>query len=672
MSADLRGPGNGASCCHDNCETLAPFKAASVAAVSCGFIKSDTLVTVLVSHFTVIVTFLIYFVASNSAGYRKPTTSTFSYTTSATDSELEAACKAEKSRMETLELFGATQLPESTNCLACSEDGRYLSLGHSRGLSVWCASSLICVAEWLEDRLEITSIQMTRMAETAYLLGTIDDMGTARVFAYHCDNIHPLSVVNIMEDINKRSICLTFELSQGGHYGVASISCNGAVWLEVYHFPTETWLKELEMAASQMQEPNFSGDLGMKWSPLSVATKLKPPKIPAGTTLEGPHEAQTTDLLTHYLVVDVDTWSRQREERSFNTGAEKTKETNKSPRRCTLHFLLSCEQFPGDTKAKSQPAELPVAVCVWWSGSHNLLQYLLQEAPRNKPDVEPMPDVLWPNAQEILCSAVSRCTRYIGLGLSNALLCVWDRQSGSPLSVVLMSATDSAFIRLQFVDYWPVSTDDSQTFASAEVRLLVVCKSGAIHTVTTGRGTQFSTTLLSERPKDSGDFPTITASVPFLQSLVLKVQRNGKVFLQDVINKTTVCFLIPPKTHLIATPCNPVYALNIKQQTLFIRGDQDPSYRASSEEDIQSQLFIFHFGVSDILRQYSVSPPESPQQQKTLSFASLEDTCNLYLQQRALSVDERNKAITQTWKHLQETAVMEQQGHSKAAAELLQ
>lgn len=74
-------------------------------------------------------------------------------------------------------LWFIRQLPESTNCLTCSEDGRYLSLGHSQGLSVWCASSLICVAKWLQDTLEITSIQMTRMAEAAYLLGTVDDMG---------------------------------------------------------------------------------------------------------------------------------------------------------------------------------------------------------------------------------------------------------------------------------------------------------------------------------------------------------------------------------------------------------------------------------------------------------------------------------------------------------------
>ncbi|KAA8596038.1 WD repeat-containing protein 93 isoform X2 [Etheostoma spectabile] len=588
------------------------------------------------------------------------------------DAYMEAACKTETSRKKTpsLELSGATQLPESINCLACSEDGRYLSLGYSKGLSVWCASSLICAAEWQQDTLEITYIQMTRMAERAYLLGTVDDMGVARVFAYHREAILLLSVINIMENINKRSICLTFELSEGGDCGAASISCNSIVWLEVYHFPTEAWLKELDKREREKQDPNLSGDLDVKWSPVAMVIKIKPPKIPAATALDDPLKVfQMTDFFTHCLFLDVDTSSsREWEEQSFDTSAGKTKETDESPRRCTQHFLLPWGQFPGGSKAKSQPAGLPVAVCVWWGGSHHLLQYLLQKAPKNKPDVEPMPDVLWPNTKEILCSAVSRCTRYIALGLDDALACVWDRQSGSPLSVVLVSAADSAFLRMQFVDYWPESPDDSQTFTAAKVYILVLCKSGATHTVTTGRGAQYCTVQLSERPKCSGDLPTVIASVPFLQSLSLVVQRNGEMFLQDVINKTTVCFLIPPTSHLIATPCNPVYTLNSKQQTLYIQGEQNPNCSPSSEEERQSQLFIFRFGALDIIKQYVVSLPDSPQQQNTLSCVNLEETCNFYLHQRALSVEERNKAITQTWKQLHETAVMVQQRHSRATA----
>ncbi|KAF7653285.1 hypothetical protein LDENG_00085190 [Lucifuga dentata] len=161
-------------------------------------------------------------------------------------------------------------------------------MGHCRGLSVWSASLLVCVAEWLQDRLEITSIQMTSMAETAYLLGTIDDMGVARVFAFHSESIHLLKVINVTEDINQRNICLAFELSNRGDYGAASISCSGAVWLEVYRFPLETWLKELEMSAPQKQESNSSGVVNVKWSPVSLLMKIKPPKIPAGRTSPRP------------------------------------------------------------------------------------------------------------------------------------------------------------------------------------------------------------------------------------------------------------------------------------------------------------------------------------------------------------------------------------------------
>lgn len=45
------------------------------------------------------------------------------------------------------------------------------------------------------------------------------------------------------------------------------------------------------------------------------------------------------------------------------------------------------------------------------------------------------------------------------------------------------------------------------------------------------------------------------------------------MFLQDVVNKNTVCLLVPPTSHLVAAPCNPVYALNTKLQALLIKGD---------------------------------------------------------------------------------------------------
>ena len=71
--------------------------------------------------------------------------------------------------------------------------------------------------------------------------------------------------------------------------------------------------------------------------------------------------------------------------------------------------------------------------------------------------------------------------------------------SASPLSVVPASVTGSPFTKMQFVDDWPVCADDSQTFTTAEVQLLVWCKGGAIHAVTTGRGTRSCTVQVTER-----------------------------------------------------------------------------------------------------------------------------------------------------------------------------
>ncbi|KAM4602934.1 WD repeat-containing protein 93 [Polymixia lowei] len=537
-----------------------------------------------------------------------------------TISKRETARKAQKSKKKTptLELSAATQLPRNTNCLACSEDGRYIGVGHSQGLSVSCATSLVCVSEWLEDSLEITSVQITCMGEMAYLLGTIDDMGVARVFAYHAESIHLLKVINETEDINQRSICMTFELSKGGDYGAASIS-----W---------TTLK----------------------SPLEVLQKTD-----CGSMIG----SGQNHMISSRQWEEQDAVFRSTYRKYLSTDA--SKETG--PSHVTSYFLLPCGLFPGPSEAKPQPAELPVAVSVWWSGSHNLLQYLLCSAPKDKPDVEPKPDVFWPNAHEILCSAVSSCTRYIALGLDTALVTVWDRQPGLSLPVVLVSAADSAFTRMLFVDCRPVSSDDCPLpqALQSKVHLLVVCKSGATHVLSTGRGAESCATKLPERLNDSGGLPAVTASVPFLQGLALVVQKNGEMFLQDVISKTIVCYIIPPKTHLLATPWDPVYALDAKHQTLVIRGDRHPRHGASLTGDCQSRLLTLRFGESTVVEPYTVALPESPGQQTGMSFVSLEEACNLYLQQRVLSVNERNAAMSQTWRQLQQHALTVQASRQK-------
>ncbi|KAM6980558.1 WD repeat-containing protein 93 [Aplochiton taeniatus] len=579
------------------------------------------------------------------------------------ESERESAEKAEQSNktVPVLQLEGKFKLPERTNCLVCSDDGRYIFMGHSQGLSVCTTCSLVCVSAWLEDRLEITSIHITGLGETAYLVGTIDDMGVARLYTFHTDIINLLKVFNEAEDLNQRSLCMKFELSKGGDFGALSISCNGAQCLEVYRFPKELWLKELkEQTASQKQHPSGIGDV--KLMPVSLLLKIKPPKIPTGAIIKSPFEVlQKTEegsifgsgqnhLVSSRQWEDQDALFRSKYRKYLITNFNKTKVTEEKPSHCTSHFLLPGGLFPVLGGAKSQPG-VPVSVCMWWIGSHNLHQYLLCKPAKDKPDIEPKPDVLWPNAHEILCSGVSSCTRYVALGLTTNLVSVWDRHFVS---------ADSALSRMMFVDYRPAIPDDvllSQGPANTKVYILVTCHSGTRLVLTIGQGANSYAVKLLERHAETGSLPTSTAPVPFTQGLVLLMYRDGKMLLRDVINKTTVCRFSIPDTHLLATPWDPVYALDSTQQTLFIRGDQNLGHCEYVEaDDRESQLFVLRISESVLLEPYRVAPKESQKAQTGTNFSNLEEAFNHYVQQRVLCVNERNTAMTQTWNQLQQHA----------------
>lgn len=63
------------------------------------------------------------------------------------------------------------------NSVVCSDDGVYLFLGHTRGLSVISTSTLTCVRAWQGERVELTSISCASLENCTHLLCTVDDMG---------------------------------------------------------------------------------------------------------------------------------------------------------------------------------------------------------------------------------------------------------------------------------------------------------------------------------------------------------------------------------------------------------------------------------------------------------------------------------------------------------------
>ncbi|XP_045564296.1 WD repeat-containing protein 93 isoform X2 [Salmo salar] len=592
-----------------------------------------------------------------------------------------------------MQVSGDVKLPVRTNCLACPEDGRYIFLGHPHGLSVMAqpqgiitasSSSPYCVPVWQEDQVEITSLHITCLGEMAYLLASLDDMGVARLFAYYSETSHLIKVMNETDDLNQRSVCVKFELSRGGDYGAATISYNGCQCLEVYRFPKDSWLKELS------QHTPGVGDTG-KLSPVTMLMKIKPPKPHTGSTMKSPFEVlqKTEDgnvigsgqnhLISSRQWEDQDAVFKSVYRKYMVNNTSNTTDPEDRPSCVTSHFLL-----PGGLSSvlggvKPQTGGVAVAVCLWWSGSHNLLQYLLCKAPKDKAEPEPKPDALWPNAQEILCSAVSSCTRHITLGLVTGLVTVWDRHLGLPLSVVSVEA-DSVFSSIIFVDYWPsTATEDAlhsqgPNHTSTQVHLLVTCKSGACHLVYAGRGLDsHDVTQLSERPSDPGCFPVVTATVPFLRRLALIMQRNGKIFLQDMVDRRVVCCFSLPDTHLLASPWNPVFLLDPTQQSLLITGDQRPG--RDSGEDGGSRLFVFRFQDAAVVKPYGHGDDgraSSHQGQSGTGASNLEETCNLYFRPRIESVEERNKVMTEIWNQLQEHAALVLLQNRQQAGTILQ
>ncbi|XP_053721447.1 WD repeat-containing protein 93 isoform X2 [Synchiropus splendidus] len=527
-----------------------------------------------------------------------------------------------KPQRTTYKLSTSKPLPDNTNCMACSDDGGFLTLGHSSGVSVWCVHTMRSMADWLQEETEVTSIKMTNVCEAFYMVGSVDNMGVMRIFLYHGKDLFLVSVLNSMQNINKRNVCLTFELFKGGDYGAASVRCMSDTWLEVYRFPSEDWIREFEAAAARKEEESESFvPETLKWSPVSVELKIFPPKIP-------PVRADdATKIITFCLSLD---------------------ELDEGLRTCTHHFLLPCGSCPADVHVKSG---LPAAVCMWWSGSHNLLQYFFHKSDQTTVDLKP--DITWPHTNEITCSAVSRCFRFVAVGLSNAVVCVWDRLAGSPLSVSSIP-TQTSLLRVQFVDYWPVCADDYQSTTLDENHLMALCKNGAIFSITVGRGAKSITTELPDKPQNKGDMPTITESVQFLRGLLLVWHRDGKILLEDVIHNTPLCALLRPASHHIASPCTPVYALNAKQHSLYIRGDPHQRRGCSAKKENHSVLLTFHFGESHVIKHYIASHPPSPPRMKKLSFEDLKEDFSFYLQERVLSVDERHAAIKHTWEHLQQ------------------
>ncbi|XP_026070848.1 WD repeat-containing protein 93 isoform X2 [Carassius auratus] len=551
------------------------------------------------------------------------------------------------------------KLPGRTNSIVSSDDGLYLFLGHTHGVSVISTSTLTCVRTWQDERVEITSISCASLGNATHLLFTVDDMGIARLFVHHMENIYLIKVINETEDINQRNICAKFEVSRSGDFGAAVMTSSGSVWLDVYRFPVDVWLKELETKQATQTQQNTEAKL----SPVILLMKIKPPEIPTGTSLKSPSEVlQKTEEGTiigsgqnHFIS------SRQWENQDAafkkmfmkylsSSSAMPPQQKAEGPSNCTCHFLLreGFHSLPGEAKAAR---DIPIAVCLWWNGSYNLLQYLLMKTLKEK-DSEPRPDVLWPNSQKILCSAISACTRFVVLGLDGQLVTIWDRRFGCPYANIVIPG-DGAICRMRLLlqSQLPVTQLFQGPFLPT-LQLVLTCRSGACYSVTAGRGGDTCTVALIERSADPGSSVTVAEPVPFLKFLILLMQRNGQVSIWKTEDCAPVFILNLPPTHVLGSLREPVCLLEPVQQKLYITGDRKaPLVEVTDRNKDESALFIFSFSECTLMDLYRVSSPAVSEKETRATLSDLEEVYNLYFKERA-EHKKRNRNLAFQWEQL--------------------
>ncbi|XP_056114950.1 WD repeat-containing protein 93 [Rhinichthys klamathensis goyatoka] len=552
------------------------------------------------------------------------------------------------------------KLPARTNCIVCSEDGLYLFLGHAHGLSVISSSTLTCVRTWKNERVELTSISCASLGNLTHLLCTVDDMGIARLFVHHTENIYLIKIINETEDINQRNICAKFEMSIRGDFGAAVMMSSGSVWLDVYRFPQDVWLKELE--AKQATQSSLATEA--KWSPIVLLMKIKPPEIPAGTSLKSPSEVlQKTEEGTiigsgQNHLISSQQWENQ--DAAFrkmfmkylsSSSMRPPQQKAEGPSNCACHFLLreGFYSMPGEKKAAR---DIPISMCLWWSGSHNLLQYHLL---KKEKDSEPRPDVLWPNSQEILCSAVSACTRFIVLGLDGQLVTIWDRRFGCPYANIVIPG-DSPICRMKLLlqSQLPVTQGPVLT----TLQLVLTCRSGECYSVIASKGGDTCTVPLMERPADPSSSVSVAVPVLFLKCLVLLMQRNGQVSIREMEDGTPMFVLNLPHTHVLGSLREPVYVLEPVQQNLYITGNRKtPLVKVTERGEDESSLFSFSFSECSLMDLHRVTRPDVTGKETRATLSGLEEACNLYFQERADSWKERNRNMAFQWEQFLKRAI---------------
>ncbi|NXF79200.1 WDR93 protein, partial [Sclerurus mexicanus] len=379
--------------------------------------------------------------------------------------------EAQKPKVQPTKCFPTAefQVTGRANCLAVS--GKYVFVGLSVGLSAFNTCDYKDVCAWDAVKTEICAIHASDLGNECHVLLAVDEMGLVRLFCFHKESFLLIKVLNEVRDISKRSTCVEVVLSPGGDYAGVLLQGNTKAWLEIYQLPKDSWLIEMEknpqdaagLTCSErrpsctsardtflLQESLGSANQAVAKLNLPVLLlTVKPPKPITGSRFESPLDAlkevdngSMLGLGYNHLIKDFQ-WELQ--EAIFRSTYQEYLEAKgvikeEIPRHATFHFLLASQVLQVGPDMEVEP-DVPAGIGVHWDGNHNFCLYLLKE----QVDSDLKPDVVWPCAAPIACSAVSSCSRYLALAGEDATITIWDKHLGYPLSVTAI--LEERFIR---------------------------------------------------------------------------------------------------------------------------------------------------------------------------------------------------------------------------------
>uniref|UniRef100_A0A8C5M9I9 WD repeat domain 93 n=1 Tax=Leptobrachium leishanense TaxID=445787 RepID=A0A8C5M9I9_9ANUR len=542
------------------------------------------------------------------------------------------------------------------NCMASGKSGPYLFVGLSEGLAVYRASDLQWICGWEAPKIDICSLEVCHVKNELYLIAAVDDMGVARLIILSDGKLSVLKVINEPEDFNKRVNCVHCEIADGGDYAGLLLEGSQECWLEVYKLPKDSWLKELE--SSQMSSDTAPCP-ETRFTPPILLMKIKPPKPLTGCSFRSVQEAvQKSEDSCMFgsgqnHIISAQQWDQQEAiftgmfQKYFDLENLQTANGERS-RYSSFHFLQSSKMSPGEP-GRIQAGLLNV-IGVHWNGNQNLFLYLLGAPVKDKSDVDPKPDIVWPCAATIRCSAVS-FSSYLALGLEDGTLTIWDlKYSGFPLATVALPEGKS----IGSLHFLECPTANRHCSPTPRAQLLVCCADKSLYLITAGGDTATSLAHLQLSPGDANEQVSAVVPLHSLPNVVLLFYRSGMMQLMDISLQETVCQFSLPLSHWVAFPWQPVCSFDSENLCLFLKGNEKiAAGEVMAAGDGACSLFVFNLKCLQLMNAFRSSPYASVSSAQSLHW---EEMCKLLLQQRFESLPEQTKKMSECWSRLRKRA----------------